>query len=103
MTRRKFLRERAAVGAGLVAWGAGRLLGGDARARLAFRSATLPDPDGHREALRLKGDWMIVGISDGKHTGVGEVSHSGDDAACLRRAGGGFWTRVAPRASGMSL
>jgi hypothetical protein len=53
---------------------------------LKFLHAILPDPDGHGESLRLKGDWPIIGITDGEHTGVGEISHSGDDAGCVRRA-----------------
>ncbi len=53
---------------------------------LAFRTAALPDPDGHHAALRLKGDWLVVAISDGTHTGLGEISHSNADAACATRA-----------------
>ena len=53
--------------------------------KLTLLHATLPDPDGHHAALRLKGDWQIIGVTDGEHTGVGEISHSGDDAACRRR------------------
>jgi galactonate dehydratase len=52
---------------------------------LVLTAHTLPDPDGHHAALKLKGDWVLLGISDGKHIGVGEISHSGDDAACIRR------------------
>lgn len=53
---------------------------------LAFHTATLPDPDGHHAALRLKGDWLVVAISDGAHTGLGEISHSNADTACTARA-----------------
>jgi galactonate dehydratase len=56
------------------------------RASLTLRAVTLPDPDGHHDALKLKGDWVLLGISDGRHTGIGEVSHSGDDRACVHRA-----------------
>jgi galactonate dehydratase len=53
---------------------------------LVLTAHTLPDPDGHHAALKLKGDWVLVGISDGEDVGVGEISHSGDDSACIRRA-----------------
>lgn len=26
----------------------------------------MPDPDGHHPALRLKGDWLVLAISDGR-------------------------------------
>ena len=42
-----------------------------------------PDPDGHNPNLRLKGDWVELHLSYGVHTGIGEASHSGDDAACM--------------------
>ena len=41
------------------------------------------DPDGHNQNLRLQGDWIELRLSDGDHCGVGEASHSGDDAACM--------------------
>ena len=41
------------------------------------------DPAGHREALLLRGDWIFAVISDGRLTGVGEATHSGDDPACI--------------------
>lgn len=49
---------------------------------LSLNFKTLPDPDGHNPALKLKGDWLFVGLSDGEHIGVGEASHSQDDGAC---------------------
>jgi len=42
----------------------------------------IEDPDGHHPSLRLKGDWLIIAISDGVVIGYGEASHSGDDRAC---------------------
>ena len=42
----------------------------------------IPDPQGHNPALLLRGDWLIVEISDGRHTGRGEASLSGNDDAC---------------------
>ena len=67
---------------------------------LTFRHAQLPDPDGHHAALRLKGDWLIIGISDGRHTGLGEISHSNDDAACVSRARELFERHIAGAAGG---
>lgn len=51
--------------------------------RISF--LTIPDPEGHGPALLLTGDWLFVKLSDGKLTGLGEASHSGDDAGCIRR------------------
>lgn len=42
----------------------------------------ITDPDGHNPALLLKGDWLIVIISDGEHFGYGEASHSKNDDTC---------------------
>lgn len=42
----------------------------------------VPDPQGHNPALLIRGDWLIVEISDGRHTGRGEASLSGNDDAC---------------------
>lgn len=47
----------------------------------------IADPHGHADALRLQGDWVFVLVSDGYHVGIGEASHSGDDAACRRKVG----------------
>lgn len=52
---------------------------------LGLRTLTIADPDGHRPALALEGDWIVVALSDGAHVGLGEASHSGDDAACAAR------------------
>lgn len=53
---------------------------------LSLRFLTIPDPDGWHPSLRLKGDWLIFEISDGRLSGYGEASHSRDDALCQRRA-----------------
>ena len=45
--------------------------------------------------MRLKGDWEIIGLSDGTHTGVGEMSHNGDEPACRRRVHELFEAHVA--------
>ena len=49
---------------------------------LHLEVTTVRDPDGWHEALLLKGDWLFVKIGDGKHVGLGEASHSRDDAGC---------------------
>lgn len=72
---------------------------------LTLRTRTLPDPDGHSAALALRGDWLVVEIDDGVHLGRGEASHSGDDGACLSRAGELFEAHVkalAPRPEAIS-
>ena len=53
---------------------------------LTLSFTTIPDPDGWHPSLRLKGDWLVCGITDGILTGYGEASHSRDDAACQRSA-----------------
>jgi galactonate dehydratase len=64
---------------------------------LQLTAATIPDPDGHRSTLRLKGDWLVIAISDGRHTGLGEISHSTNDTACLRRVHELFFRHIATR------
>jgi hypothetical protein len=49
---------------------------------LKIKITQIPDPDGHNPALLLKGDWLIVEITDGYYSGFGEASHSGNDDAC---------------------
>ena len=49
---------------------------------LELRFVTIPDPDGWHPSLRLKGDWLVFEVSDGVNSGLGEASHSRDDAAC---------------------
>jgi len=48
---------------------------------------TIKDPDGWHPSLRLKGDWLIFRISDGRFTGYGEASHSKQDQRCQEIAG----------------
>jgi len=54
---------------------------------LTIETRVLPDPAGHGKALLLKGDWIVVLVSDGRHVGMGEASHSGDDKGCIQRVG----------------
>ena len=42
----------------------------------------ISDPDGHNPALLLKGDWLVVEITDGHYYGYGESSHSHNDNVC---------------------
>ncbi len=61
---------------------------------LNIRCRCMPDPDGHRPALLLKGDWLVVEITDGRYTGYGESSHSRDDRACEKKIKQLFDTHV---------
>jgi len=45
----------------------------------------IKDPDGYQDSLRLKGNWLIVCLSDGKYIGYGEASHSGNDKVCEQK------------------
>jgi galactonate dehydratase len=49
---------------------------------LTLRFRTIPDPDGWHPSLRLKGDWLVLEVSDGRLSGYGEASHSNDDERC---------------------
>lgn len=71
--------------------------------RLTLTAATVPDPDGHHPALRLKGDWLVIAVGDGRHSGLGEVSHSNDEAACLRRVRELFSAHVEGREPSLEL
>lgn len=53
---------------------------------LTLRFRTIPDPDGWRPSLKLKGDWLVFEVSDGVLAGFGEASHSQDDEGCKRAA-----------------
>lgn len=54
--------------------------------KLELHIKCIPDPDGHNPALLLKGDWIILEITDGEFSGYGEISHSRNDAACIETA-----------------
>jgi len=49
---------------------------------LDIKCTRIPDPDGHDTVLLLKGDWLIVEITDGHYIGYGESTHSRDDDVC---------------------
>ena len=53
---------------------------------LSLEFLTIPDPDGWHPSLRLKGDWLVIKISDGVLSGYGEASHSKQDNACKAAA-----------------
>jgi galactonate dehydratase len=93
-TRRQFLRTCTLASAALSTRVASRAA---AAPPLTLTAATIPDPDGHHPALKLRGDWLVVAIGDGRHTGLGEISHSRDDPACLRRVRELFHAHVASR------
>ena len=54
----------------------------------------LSDPTGHNPALLLRGDWVMLGLSDGKYCGWGEASHSKNDALCIETAKTIFKTNI---------
>ena len=76
VSRRAFVRRTAA------ALGAPWIV--RAQRPLTLRFRTIPDPDGWQPTLRLKGDWLIVELSDGVISGYGEASHSNDDERCRK-------------------
>ncbi len=53
---------------------------------LTLRFRTIRDPDGWHPSLRLKGDWLVLEVSDGKLSGYGEASQSNDDDRCKQIA-----------------
>jgi galactonate dehydratase len=57
-----------------------------AQAPLTLSFRTIRDPDGWWPSLRLKGDWLIFEIGDGRLSGYGEASHSNDDERCKQVA-----------------
>jgi galactonate dehydratase len=57
-----------------------------AQGALTLKFRTIPDPDGWAESLRLKGDWLILEVTDGVLSGFGEASHSNDDGKCKQAA-----------------
>lgn len=70
-----------------------------AQSPLSLSFKTIADPDGWHPSLRLKGDWLIIEISDGINAGYGEASHSRDDPACREAAARLFnehYARFAP-------
>jgi galactonate dehydratase len=81
-TRRTFVGTLA--GAAALALGAPRVV--RAQSPLTLRFRTIPDPDGWHPILRLKGDWLIFEITDGRLSGFGEASHSMDDERCMQVA-----------------
>jgi galactonate dehydratase len=72
---------------------------------LTLRFRTIPDPDGWQPTLRLKGDWLIVELSDGVLSGYGEASHSNDDERCKKEVANLFarhYTGFAPSLEGLA-
>ncbi len=86
-TRRAFLAQAAgstAIATGVVALGAPRVVRAAGPLTLNFR--TIKDPDGWYPSLRLKGDWLVLEISDGVLSGYGEASQSNEDERCKQAA-----------------
>src|SRR6185503_4733061 len=78
------ISRRAFVAGAAAAIGAPRVVRASGPLTLRFR--TIPDPDGWRPSLKLKGDWLVFEVSDGVLSGFGEASHSQDDEGCKRAA-----------------
>ena len=70
------------------------MLGCRGHSSLVLEFLTIPDLDGWHPSMRLKGDWLIFKISDGKLSGYGEASHSMQDEACRGIAGRLFEKRI---------
>src|SRR5688500_4968456 len=85
VSRRTFVRTSALTAAALAA---PCIVRGQRPPTLRFR--TIPDPDGWHPTLRLKGDWLVVELSDGMLSGYGEASHSNDDERCKQELAGLF-------------
>jgi hypothetical protein len=77
VSRRMFVRTAALAAAALATPSIVR-----AQRPVTLRFRTIPDPDGWHPTLRLKGDWLVVELSDGVLSGYGEASHSNDDERC---------------------
>ena len=65
VSRRTFVRTSALTAAALAAPCIVR-----AQRPLTLRFRTIPDPDGWHPTLRLKGDWLVVELSDGVLSGT---------------------------------
>lgn len=81
-SRRAFVQQ---VAAGVAAASAAPWVARAADA-LELKFRTIKDPDGWYPSLRLKGDWLVLEVTDGILSGYGEASHSMDDEACKRTA-----------------
>lgn len=77
LSRRGFLNRMGSAALALGVPGVVR-----AQQPLTLRFRTIPDPDGWHPSLRLKGDWLVFEVSDGRLSGYGEASHSNDDERC---------------------
>jgi galactonate dehydratase len=81
-SRRRFISDSAGMAAAVL--GAPWIARAQSPLTLGFR--TIPDPDGWHPSLRLKGDWLVIEVSDGRLSGFGECSHSMDDERCKQTA-----------------
>jgi galactonate dehydratase len=78
VSRRTFIKTAAGLSAAVTL----PMIGCSKQRRLTLEFLTIPDPDGWHPSLRLKGDWLILKISDGNLSGYGEASHSKQDDRC---------------------
>jgi galactonate dehydratase len=92
--RRRFLKDAIVGALSVPAMSLFPSIGCSSSEKLELDFVTIPDPDGWHPSLRLKGDWLIVKISDGVLSGYGEASHSKDDEACRKTARTIFEKRI---------
>lgn len=93
-SRRHFIKHLlcgSATAAGIAGF---PMLGCGRSKRMTIDFLTIPDSDGWHPSLRLKGDWLIIKISDGVLAGYGEASHSKQDEACREVAAKLFAERL---------
>ena len=63
--RRRFLKDAIVGALSVPAMSLFPSIGCSSSEKLELDFVTIPDPDGWHPSLRLKGDWLIVKISDG--------------------------------------
>lgn len=82
ISRRKFIKKTGLSATVALSAAHFPVLGNEAT-KLSLSFFTIPDPDGWHPSLRLRGDWLIIKISDNYHSGYGEASHSKNDKQCI--------------------
>ena len=94
-SRRRFIKELFCGSATAACIGGLPMLGCRRNNMSTIEFLTIPDPDGWHPSLRLKGDWLIIKISDGVLAGYGEASHCKQDKVCRDVAAKLFAERIA--------
>jgi len=89
LSRREVLKKTAKMATGSASLSALPVMNrciGKGKRELTLDFRVIHDPDGWHPSLRLKGDWILVRVSDGNHVGHGEISHSKNDEKCKQVA-----------------